>query len=131
MTGELASEDGVRWSMDGHQHAIACDAYTRLRDNLRASYLYVREKRKMSNRPVRTGEDEFANARLPPADEEGEAVVAREPPHEVLGVAPDANPGVVRAAARELKKQKHPDNGGSMQEFKRINEAEEELIKNE
>ncbi|WP_240334633.1 J domain-containing protein [Halorussus sp. MSC15.2] len=69
----------VRWTMDGDQFAVACDAYSRLRDNIRSLYLYLREKRKMEQRPVVTGESEFANARLPSGDDSG-AVVAEEPP---------------------------------------------------
>jgi hypothetical protein len=120
----------LRWSMEGQQFAVACDRYSRLRDNVRTVGLYIEEKRKMESRPVTTGESEFANARLPPGDEE-DAVVATasaEPPHEVLGVAPDAPDGVVRAAARELKKQHHPDNGGSTAEFQRVVEAEEAMV---
>lgn len=34
----------LRWSMGGDQYAVACDAYTRLRDNVRTVGLYVREE---------------------------------------------------------------------------------------
>lgn len=50
------------------------------------------------------------------------------PPHEVLGVAEDAPEGVVKAAARELKKQHHPDRGGDEQAFKRVVTAEQDLL---
>lgn len=121
----------LRWTMDAAQYAIGCDAYTRLRDNVRTVGLYVREKRKMEGRPVATGESEFANARLPPGDEDALAMddgSRRQPPHEVLGVAPDADPGVVKAAARELKKQHHPDAGGDVEAFKQVVTAEEALL---
>lgn len=121
----------LRWTMDGEQYAVACDRYSRLRDNVRTVGHYIREKRKMESRPVATGESEFANARLPPGDDERDKIVARPPdedPHEVLGVAPDAPEGVIKAAARELKKENHPDNGGSTAEFQRVVEAEEELL---
>lgn len=88
-----------RWSMEGEQYAVACDAHTRVRDNLRTVGVYIREKRKMEQRPVTTGEAEFANARLPSGEE---AVVASVPPHEVLGVSPDAPPAVVKVSDREL-----------------------------
>lgn len=120
----------VRWTMDGDQYAAACDAYSRLRDNIRSLYLYIQEKRKMENRPVVTGESEFANARLPPGDEE-EAVVAgssRTPPHEVLQIQPDAPPKVVESAARARKAETHPDNGGSTEEFQEVVEAEEAML---
>jgi len=120
----------VRWTMDGDQFAVACDAYSRLRDNVRTLYLYIREKRKMEQRPVVTGESEFANARLPPADGEPDPVVAREPPHEVLDVAPDADEAVVRAAARQLKKKHHPDAGGDEARFKQVVSAEQSMLEN-
>jgi hypothetical protein len=118
----------LRWTKEGEQFAVACDAYTRLRDNTRAVYLWVHETRMRGNRPVVTGSSQFAAARLPPGDEEREAVVARQPPHEILGVAPDAPEAVVKAAAKQLKKEHHPDQGGDEEQFKRIVRAEEELI---
>ena len=118
----------LRWTMDGHDYAVACDRYTRLRDNVRTVGLYVREKRKMEQRPVETGESEFANARLPPGDGETDVVVAREPPHAVLDVARDADPAVVKAAARQLKKKHHPDAGGDEERFKRVVDAEQALL---
>ena len=119
----------VRWTMDGEQYAVACDAYSRLRDNVRTLFMYVREKRKMEQRPVETGESEFANARLPPADEEAVVASAGErPPHVILGVHPEATDSEVKAAARELKKQHHPDNGGDSERFKEVIEAEEAML---
>jgi len=123
----------VRWTMDGDQYAAACDAYSRLRDNVRSLYLYVREKRMMDQRPVVTGESEFANARLPPADEETEPIVSRQPAHDVLEVAPDASNDVIQAAAREKMKEFHPDaNGGDgdREMFQRVKEARDELLSN-
>lgn len=122
----------LRWTMDGNQYAVACDRYSRLRDNVRTVGHYVGEKRKMEGRPVRTGESEFANARLPPGDGEAEAVVARpatEPdPYEVLGVEPDAPEAAVRGAYRGLLKERHPDHGGSSTEFNQLQNAKEELL---
>ncbi|WP_231183548.1 J domain-containing protein [Haladaptatus sp. DYF46] len=119
----------VRWTMDGEQYAVACDAYSRLRDNVRTLYLYLREKRKMEQRPVVTGESEFANARLPPADESAVAAPApADEPHEILGVAPDAPDAVVRGAFRELVKERHPDHGGSEREFTRLKRAREVML---
>jgi len=120
----------VRWTMDGEQYAVACDAYSRLRDNVRTLYLYIREKRKMEQRPVETGESEFANARLPSGDD-SEAVVAREPPHAILGVAPDAPRAAVKGAYRELLKERHPDHGGTPEEFKRLQSAKEVMLDEE
>jgi len=121
----------LRWSMDGEQYAVACDAYTRLRDNVRTVGHYLNEKRKMENRPVATGESEFANARLPPGEQD-DVVVAdagddREP-HEILGVAPDASNAVVKGAYRELLKERHPDHGGSQSEFQKLRAAKDAML---
>ena len=122
----------VRWSKDGEQYCVAADHYTDLRDNARAIGLYIEEKRKMGNRPVHTGQDEFATARLPPGDDEEAAVVvaggAQRPPHEVLGVAPDAPEPVVKGAYRELLKERHPDHGGSAAELRELNDAKDALL---
>lgn len=122
----------LRWTMGGGDYALACDDYDSLRGNVRAVGLYLREKRKMENRPVVTGEDEFANARLPPGDGDEAVVVAdaadEREPHEALDVSPDAGDAVVRGAARAMKKQHHPDNVGAREEFQRIVEAEKAML---
>ena len=116
----------LRWSMDGQQFAVACDRWARLRDNVRSVGLYVREKRKMENRPVTTGESEFANARLPSADE---STVTGEPPaHVVLDTSPEASDDEIRAAYRERLKEVHPDVGGDPDQFKRVQRAKERLL---
>jgi len=122
----------LRWKMDGAEYAVACDHYTSLRGNVRTIGLYLQEKRRMENRPVETGESEFANARLPPADEDTDAVVAGEPPaHTILGVDRDASPEKIRAAYRERVKETHPDQGGDEAEYQRVQEAREELLDGE
>lgn len=126
----------VRWSKGGEQYCVACDQYTRLRDNVRAIGLYIGEKRKMSNRPVETGQDEFATARLPPAGGAGDVIVADHSPgddidgepHEVLQVAPDASEEIVRAAFVERVKEAHPDQGGSSEEMERVRRAKEAML---
>jgi len=128
----------VRWSMDGEQYAVAADEYAGLRDNVRAIGLYLEEKRKMSNRPIHTGQSEFATARLPSAGEDAIAAppaqrsddVLDEEPHEVLDVSPDAPDEIVRAAfkaqVRDLNG--HPDTGGSSGRFEKLKQAREELL---
>ena len=51
-----------------------------------------------------------------------------QPPHGVLGVAPDASEAVVKAAAREKLKTAHPDHGGSRSEFQRVKQARDQLL---
>jgi len=116
----------VRWTMDGAQYAVACDHYSDWRDNARAIGLYIEEKRKMSERPVTTGQSEFATARLPSG--EGEATAAAPPAHRVLGVDSDASEREVRDAYRERLKEVHPDHGGTPAEFKRVKNAKEAML---
>ena len=123
----------VRWSMDGEQFAVGADEWADWRDNAREIGLWIQEKRKMSNRPVKTAESEFATARLPPGDESADVVVA-EPvdtrdPHEVLGLAADAPDDVVEAVARRLSAKYHPDGDQpDMEEFVAIREAKRALL---
>ena len=117
----------LRWTDDGEQFAIACDHYADLRDNVRSVYLWINETRLRSQRPVTTGDAEFAAARLPSGDNE-EAVVATAAPHEVLEVAPDASDAVVEAAYREQVKSAHPDQGGDPASLERVKNAKEAML---
>jgi hypothetical protein len=114
----------LRWTDDGEEFAVACDAYSRLRDNVRTVYLWVHETRMRGNRPVRMGDSEFAAARLPPGDEPA----TKQPPHEVLQIQQGAPDDVVKAAARAQKLQTHPDQGGTREEFQRVIDAEKAML---
>lgn len=119
----------VRWKKDGIEHAVACDAYSIKRSNLRACYLWFRETRKAGDRPVKTGQDQMAAAQLPGETADG-VVVGHEPPHEVLGVGRNADPEVVKRTARGLKAKYHPDNGSQpdAEMFKKVTRAEEAML---
>lgn len=116
----------LRWTKRGDQYAVGCDAYSRLRDNVRTVGLYVREKRMMEKRDVRTGEAEFSNLRLPSGEEMPPSGVQR--PHEVLGVEPDADRETVTEAFRERIIEAHPDQGGSQSEHEAVLRAREVLL---
>ncbi|WP_049979350.1 J domain-containing protein [Halolamina rubra] len=125
----------VRWTADGVDHAVACDAYESKTANLRSAYLWIKETRKRGDRPVVTGQDEFAAAQLPPGEGE-EPIVAgaaddgldREP-HEILGVSPDAPEPVIRGAFRELAKEGHGDQGASEKyDVQELQQARDELL---
>jgi len=122
----------LRWTDDEEQFAVACDASPKLRDNVRYVMKWVNETRMRSQRPVQTGDSEFAAARLPPGDDAGDDVIASSssatPAHEVLGVTPDAPENVVESAARARKAETHPDNNGDRDEFQRVVEAEEVML---
>jgi len=129
----------VRWTMDGEQYAVAADQYDDLRDNVRAIGLYISEKRKMNNRPVHTGQDEFATAQLPSGDEDvivagdgGDTIASTMAPHEVLEVDPNASDDVVKAVARRKAANAHPDNDdGDRDEYKRVQQAKEAMLDGE
>lgn len=122
----------LRWTKDGEDFAIGCDAYTRLRDNVREIFLWMRETRLSGDRPVVTGQSQFAAAALPPGDPEAVAMPARsqEPPHEVLGIDPGSPDDVVEAVGRRLKARYHPDSGAEPDQdrFIQVNKAEEALL---
>lgn len=118
----------LRWSMSGEQFAIACDRYTRLRDNVRTVGHYLHEKRKMEGRPVETGESEFANARLPSGEEEEEAIVPDPPAHTILGIEANASANQIKNAFRRLTVVCHPDQGGSQEEMTAIKKAKETML---
>jgi len=121
----------LRWADNDEQFAVACDASPRLRDNVRYVLKWVNETRMRSQRPVTTGDSEFAAARLPPGDGADAVVAGRESiesPHEVLGVAPDASENVIKSAARARKAETHPDQGGSRDAFQRVKNAEQAML---
>jgi DnaJ-domain-containing protein 1 len=84
----------------------------------------------MADRPVTTGQSEFATARLPSGNEDAIVADSGDPrqPHEVLGVDPDAPPEVVKGAARQLMKKHHPDQGGDVAEYKAVVRAQEAML---
>lgn len=120
----------VRWTMDGTDHAVACDAYSSKKANLRACYRWVMETRRAGDRPVVHGGSRFAAAALPPGTGEESGVARNEDPHEVLGVAHGADPDVVKAAKRRLAAKHHPDSGEDPDEerFKAVNRAAEAVL---
>ena len=116
----------LRWTDGNEQFAVACDASPKLRDNVRTVYLWVHETRMRSQRPVRTGDSEFAAARLPPGEETD--ATPTKPAHEVLHIQKDAPADVIKSAARARKAQTHPDNGGDRDAFQRVVAAEEVML---
>lgn len=51
--------------------------------------------------------------------------------YETLGVSKDASPSDIKKAFRKLAMKEHPDKGGDVEKFKKINEAYETLSDNE
>lgn len=111
----------VRWTIDGIDHAVACDKFTTKGDNLRETYLWINETRMRKQREAQTAKDAFAAAQLPSGD--NEAIVTSLPAHTILGVDSDATADEVDAAFRRLSKIHHPDHGGDEETFREIKRA--------
>jgi len=121
----------VYFDRDGQRFAVPCDRWDNLRDNARSIAKYLDAKRAIERYGVATVETEMSTQALPSGDDD--VVVAEDgttkPPHEVLGVAEDADEEVVRAVARRLAANVHPDQAdGDQREFKRIQEAKEAML---
>lgn len=118
----------LKWTKDGEVYAVGCDEYISLFDNVREVYLWLRETRKRSDRPVQTGSSSFAAAKLPPGeDSEHETEVAVEDPYEVLGVPEEQPLAVIESAYEHKRKRVHPDQGGTNEEFIRVQKAWEQI----
>lgn len=114
----------VRFQKDGEDMAAACDRWDNPRDNAQDLYHYLHETRMQEQRGTVTGQSEYDKLRLP----SGDAEPADPPPHAVLGVDRDANREEIKAAYRERAKETHTDQGGSEEEFKRVERAKEQLL---
>lgn len=115
----------ARFERNGQQFAVPCDQWDNPRDNAQAIARYLDAKRALERYGVETVDDEFATQQLPPADD---VVASGPPPHEVLGVAPDAPDSIVQAAYRELLTERHPDHGGTSEQFQRLQAAKEAML---
>ena len=127
----------VYFSKDGQDFAVPCDKWDNVRDNAQAIAKYLDAKRALDRYGVKTVESEFTTQKLPPGEDHdpGEATAGGDdfddkPPHKVLGVASDADDDEIKAAARALKKEYHPDTGGDIGKFNRVLEAEKTLLGN-
>lgn len=116
----------LRWEDDGTQRYVACDTYTNRKSNLRELFLWLKEMRMQEKRPVSTPQSAFAAAELPAGDDD--AIVMDTPPHEVLGVQPDADEQTVKAVYQVKVKDAHPDNGGTQEELSRVKRAKEAML---
>lgn len=128
----------VYFTKDGQDYAVPCDKWDNVRDNAQAIAKYLDAKRALDRYGVKTVESEFTTQKLPSGkedrknegigSEDDEEGFGDQPPHKVLGVASDAGDDEVKAAARALKKEYHPDTGGNITKFNQVLEAEEILL---
>lgn len=120
----------VKWSRGGQTYAVGCDKWTDLFDNVREVTIWLKEERMSNNRPVETAAaDSFAHAALPAGEDSAHD---EEPdiddPYAVLGIREDAPEYQVEAAFDAARENKHPDNGGSAEEFIRAKTAYEMIL---
>jgi hypothetical protein len=112
----------VYFVRDGKELCIPCDRFNSVRDNIRAISLTLEGVRRME----RYGTSQMVEAALSGFT----AIPATTGPHtgprawhEVLGVAPDSPIEVRRAAYRALANSKHPDKGGSNDDWLELQRA--------
>lgn len=116
----------VYFNLNRKSFVFACDAWDRVKDNLRDIGLTIAEKRSLlQNRKTVTTAKEFGGYEaLPPSNGQGPNTWWG-----VLGVAQTANWTEVKAAYRRAAKTAHPDVGGDRAIWDRIQAAYEQAEK--
>lgn len=119
----------VHWrNADGEPEVIPCDAWTRVKDNIRAVGLAIQCLRGLE----RTGSGQIMKRAfmgmkaLPPIGGTSYREAARKAWHTVLGVDPDATREDINRAFREKARESHPDQGGDSYDMAVLNEARRE-----
>lgn len=127
-SGEIAARQGSiedvgiasYFTLDGAQQCIPCDRWNRIEDNLRAAELTVAALRGLSrwgtHQIVAAAFQGFAA--LPEGGNGGWWTV--------LGVAPNASWPAIADAYRRLAREHHPDVGGDVEAFRRVQAAYEQ-----
>lgn len=119
----------VKWTKGGQSYAVGCDKYTYLFDNIREVTLWLKEERMSDNRPVETAAESFAHAALPAGEDSAhEDEPEIDDPYAVLGIREDAEDHVAEAAFESARENKHPDKGGSAEEFIRAQKAYDMIV---
>lgn len=116
------SDPGVALFFDlgGRPHALGCDAYTSVSQNLAAVAAHLEATRAIARHGVATTAEMFT------------AFVALPPPKrwwEVLGITSTATWPEVNNAFRRLAAMNHPDQGGSTAAMAALNRARDEARK--
>jgi hypothetical protein len=107
----------------GKQLCIPCDKYRTVSDNIRAIGLTIESIRRME----RYGTSQMVEATLSgfaALPENASPNAGPRPWYDVLEVAPNASPGVIKACFRAKAAQTHPDApGGSTADFQEVKRA--------
>lgn len=109
----------VRWTRAGKQYALPCDKYRTRAENLGAIAATIEAMRIIERHGVLSTEQSYRAA---------EALPAGNVHHVVLNVGANATEEEIEAAFRKLARAKHPDAGGSMEEFIALQEAREAML---
>lgn len=108
-------------SADGHATTLVMEAQPRAVDNLRVLFLAVESLRMNESRGiVDVIKQAYAQIAAP--------MVQRDP-YEVLGIRPDADDDIVKAAYRAASRRAHPESGGTNDLQTTINLAFESIEK--
>lgn len=108
----------VWWVKDGREHAIACDRWTKTRDNLHSLELSLEALRGLT----RWGSTSIAARALAGFRALGPAPIGEPEWRSVLGLW-IRTMDEARTRYRELAHQMHPDRGGSTVEMRRLTQA--------
>lgn len=108
----------VHFKLDGKPHAMPCDKWTRIEDNLTAISKHVEAIRLMERWGVADVSQMFSGFAQLPA-----STVAGRPWRLVLGLGLDCALDDAEAAYRSLAKKMHPDLGGSTEGMAEVNGA--------
>ena len=122
-TSKLDPGAAVYWRDGKDARCMAVDRYDRIADNLAAIAATIEAMRAIERHGGATILDRafMGFAALP-------APAAQNQPHEVLGVAENANRAEIEYAYRRLAQQVHPDVGGSTEQMARVNTARDALL---
>jgi len=115
----LVEAEVIFWA-NGHPTSLKCDRFYDVETNLRAIYLVLEPTRLAAQRGILQELAAAAVALLPAGN-------PKRPPHEVLGIAENADIDIAEAVHRTLAKRHHPDVGGSNEKMQEINDALEEF----
>lgn len=114
----------VYFHLDGKPHAMPCDKWNRVADNIVAIAKHVEAMRGMERWGVADLAQMFtAFQSLPPAS--GEAVMGDPAWWSVLGLSPEATLIEIDTAYRRLARERHPDTGGDHEMFLQLQRAVE------
>lgn len=126
----------LTFERDGATHTMPADLYDEWVGNLRAIYFTLHDLRRISRNGVGTGSEQYRGfTALPPAGqttvtmgaEEAAAELARMTPYDASDLLED--PELVSDAFRMKAKWAHPDQGGDVQHWHRIQDARKILAR--